>query len=234
MHLLRFHALDVCDLHQRLEVLDALVDEVGELRILLLQRVGEHDFPGDLDALDVLLHIDDGGRGIRRLPAARLLLADLVGEVGGALEQLLRCKAELLVADALLELVHVGEQVGDLLVEALRLLRRKQHNFDRVIAALGVGPGIDQLVEITEIGAGHRLHRLPALARGDPGLLRRLEVARLDRGLHLPGAGDRLADVLDDERLVRFDAFGHRRRLRRAGRCGDCRRDQGTARELKE
>jgi hypothetical protein len=52
---------------------------------------------------------------------------------------------------------------------------------------------VDQLVDVTEILAGYRLHRFPSLARFDPSCLRRRDVP----GLRRLGPDDRLADILD-------------------------------------
>ena len=104
----------------------------------------ENGIPGELEALDIVLHVIERGPADAGFAAVRLALAELERERADADQDPMGVE-RLALKDLLQEMVLVHQRRG--LGQRQRLTGREELGFDAVESRLAVGPGIDRGVE---------------------------------------------------------------------------------------
>ena len=77
---LRVDLIERGDADELADLGDLLLDAIGDARVLVPHDLGEDGLPGELDAIDIVLHVEKRGAADRRFPAFGLALAELEGE----------------------------------------------------------------------------------------------------------------------------------------------------------
>src|SRR5262249_59209942 len=129
----------------------------------------EEDGEDLVDALDVVPHVRERGAARRGLAARGLVLADLEGELGRAVEEAMR--GEALLPDLLREVRELRGKRGDRWLDSAGIAA-EEPCLDEVIAGFGVGPRVDRLIEIGIEFAREGLRALPIDMRFEPGRAR--------------------------------------------------------------
>src|SRR5262249_32933694 len=126
-----------------------------------LDAGGKDGLVGNEDAGEVVADLANGIAAIRGLAARGLALADLVGELGGAVEETLGAERRALKRPR--ELLQLPRQrVG--LRQYVEAVGAEEPCLDRVKAFGRVRPGIDRLVELGKELVGDGLDGFPAAA----------------------------------------------------------------------
>src|ERR1700692_1342230 len=128
---------------------------------------------GEIDAGDVVAHVVERRAADARFAAVSLTLADLIGQPHGAVQEALR--RERYVAKPVVKTVQMLDKRFGIAID-IGKTGAKQLGLDGMEAAVGIRPGIDLGVEFWNKAHREHFRTLPSGARGNPGLLRALQI----------------------------------------------------------